>query len=243
MKKLVLLTIVSIAGILLIAGLFFWSVSTVEKNSEYVDRLHLKMDPGSIPELMEIIRKSPDNDARERAMFVLTDISLNASNTEGTVQLFKDIALTEENDDVRTAAYTNLYHIRSVHPPESRGTLEVRIQGNLREGSRVTLIATVSSSVDVGNALTGIQKIADKESSHTDGITLNSSHPMPLKLSLKAGVPQEIPFTLDIHKKGLYKIVYVLILQFDRVDSEEITKEILIDAGKDSGKYRVENPE
>jgi len=193
--------------------------------------------------LMEIIRKSPDNDARERAMFVLTDISLNASNTEETVQLFKDIALSEENDDVRTAAYTNLYHIRSVHPPESRGTLEVRIQGNIREGSRVTLIATVSSTVDVQNALTGIQKIADKESSHTDGITLNTSHPMPLKLSLKAGVPQEIPFTFDIHKKGLYKIVYVLMLQFDRVDSEEITKDVLIEVDKDSGKYRVENPE
>jgi hypothetical protein len=66
---------------------------------------------------------------------------------------------------------------------------------------------------------------------------------MPLKLSLKAGVPQEIPFSLDIHKKGLYKIVYVLMLQFDRVDSEEITKEILIEVGKDSGKYSVENPE
>jgi len=243
MKKIVILSGVLVAGILLAAGLLFWSVSGPEKDVAYVEGLHRNMEPGSIPELMEIIRKSPDNDARERAMFVLTDISLNASNTEETVQLFKDIALSEENDDVRTAAYTNLYHIRSVHPPESRGTLEVRIQGNLREGSRVTLIATVSSSVDVGNALTGIQKIADKESSHTDGITLNSSHPMPLKLSLKAGVPQEIPFTLDIHKKGLYKIVYVLILQFDRVDSEEITKEILIEVDKDSGKYSVENPE
>jgi len=243
MKKLVLLTIVSIAGILLIAGLFFWSVPAVEKNSEYVDRLHLTMDPGSIPVLMEIIRQSPDNEVRERAMYVLTDIALNANTTEETAQLLKDIALSEEDDDVRTAAYTNLYHIRSVYPPESRGMLEVRIQGNLREGSRVTLIATVSSTVDVQNALTGIQKIADRETPHTDGITLNTSHPMPLKISLKAGVPQEIPFSLDIHTKGLYKIVYVLMLQFDRIDSTRVTKEILIDVGKDSGKYSVENPE
>jgi hypothetical protein len=38
-------------------------------------------------------------------------------------------------------------------------------------------------------------------------------------------------------------VVNAVIVPFDWIDSTRVTMEILIDAGKDSGKYSVENPE
>jgi len=214
-----------------------------EIGPSYISELHLRLDAEDIPELKEIIESHPDNYTRERAVFVLADIAIRRNKTEEVVDFLKGIAYDEENDDVRSAAYANLDLIREYYALETRGDLTIRVEGKIREGNSITLIADASSTVDVDEAIVGVRRIAEFGTEETVGVELDPAHPRnpsnPMRISLKAGESKEIPFTIHLRKEGEYLILCALKLNIDRVDYQTIEKKIHLTVEKTGGTFET----
>ena len=144
----------------------------------------MNLDPEDIPELKEIVETPPDNYTRERAIFVLTDIAIRKDVPEEVVDFLKDIAYNERNEDVVAAAYANLYLIRETYPLEMKGDLTIRVEGEIKKGNNVTVVADASSAVDVSKAIVRIKEIVEYESNKRVDITLWSISPNPLLFDL-----------------------------------------------------------
>jgi hypothetical protein len=200
----------------------------------YISEIHTRLDPKDIPELKQIIESHPDAYTRERAVFALADIAIRNNVTEDVIDFLKGVAYNEENDQVMSAAYSNLYLIRQSHPLETRGDLALRVEGEIKEGNTVTVVASASSTVDVDEAALGVKRIAPA------GIGLDGSNAdNPVGISLRAGEPQDVPFTIQLGREGKYLILCVLKLSFDRVDYQTIEKGIYLTVGKTGGSFEA----
>jgi hypothetical protein len=204
-----------------------------------VDQINAYMNPDDIPELEAIIESSANSTIRERAVMALGDVSIRANLTDDVVPFLKKVALEEEDSVVRSAAYANLDLIRELYPEEKVGRLDLRIEGTIGAGQNISLIATVSSSVNTDRALVGIKKIIGGDGERTDDITLAGAQRMPIQFPLVAGSSKEIPIMLHINKEGKYSIFYVFQVDQDRVDSQVIEKEVYIYFENGIGKYQV----
>ena len=201
--------------------------------------VYKELSQGDIVGLEQIIESSADSDVRESAVIVVTDLAISTNATDDVVPFLKNVALHEEDDTVRSAAYANLALIRESYPEEAKGTLDLRIDGPIGAGQNITLVATVSSSVKTEKALVGIKKILGGDGKPTTDILLVDAPRLPIKLQLAAGSPKEIPILLHIGKQGKYSIFYVFQLDLDRVDSQVIEKEVYIYFENGIGKYLV----
>ena len=161
MSKRVRVAIICAIVIAIAIPIYLWQSREAAVESDYISELHTRLDPGDIPELKEIITTHPDNYVRERAIFVLADIAVRKDVTEDVIDFLKDLAYNEENDEVRSAAYANLDFIREFYPLETKGELTIRIEGEIREGNNITIIATASSTVDVEEATVGTRRMAE----------------------------------------------------------------------------------
>lgn len=204
-----------------------------------VDQINGYMNPDDIPELEAIIESSANSTIRERAVMALGDVSIRANLTDDVVPFLKKVALEEEDSVVRSAAYANLDLIRELYPEEKVGSLDLRIEGKIGAGQNITLVATVSSSVKTDRAMVGIKKIIGGDGKRTIDITLAGAQRMPIQFPLSSGSPKEIPIYLHINKEGKYSIFYVLQVDKDRVDSQDIEKEVYIYFENGTGKYQV----
>lgn len=204
---------------------------------DYVSELHTRLDPSDIPELKEIIMGHKDNYVRERAVFVLADIATRKDTTEDVIDFLKEVVNNEDNDEVRSAAYTNLYMIRELYPLEIKGELEIVVEGDIKEGGNITVIAIVSSIVDVERATMGIKRIRNVGDEGPPAVWVIDSN--SAAFCLRAGESVETPFSIQIGKEGLYIIPCVLRLYFDRVDYQTVEKNIYLNVGKTEGLYEV----
>lgn len=171
-----------------------------------------------IKKLKSVIEKNRDPYKRERAIFTLTDIAISKYETEKIVDFLKEIAKNEKEDNVRTAAYANIDLIRDYFPLEKKGSLELSVSGEMKKNEKIVIIAKVLSKVDT-EAQVGIDFL------HQNIEPVNISVPV-YKLELKANQPQEVEFELLLKEKGEYEVPVTLVLNFDRIDYEEITEEI-----------------
>ena len=240
----VLAALISVVVLATVLSILLWPSGGEEKakviDPAYISDIHLRLDPADIPELKQIIESHPDSYTRERAVFVLTDIAIRKDVTDDAIDFLKGIAYNEENDVVRSAAYSNLDLIREFYPLETRGDLALRVEGEIREGNTITVVATASSTVDVDEAAVGVKRLAEFGAEETTGIQLDtSSHRNPTRLSLRAGESEDVPFTVQLGKEGKYLILWVLKLSFDRVDYQVIEKGIYLTVGKTGGSFEA----
>jgi len=232
MKKThVLLVVIVIAAIavMLFISMSEWlkeeKFNPEEVDTKYLEGMQLSPPENYIQELMLVVEKNEVPYVRERAIFTLTDIAIRKYETEEIIDFLKDIAMNESDDNVRTAAYANIDLIREIYPLEKKGSLDLFISGDIKKNSNITVIAKTSSKIDV-EAIVGIDYL------HTN-IELLS--PPYHKVDLKANEPQEVEFDLHLKETGEYFIPVTLMLSFDRVDYETISKEISLYVYEQSG--------
>ncbi len=246
MKKKYLIIAGLVVAIAAIVAIVMVVVSGDEKDENEIEELaeitdtgfleEMQLDPPGdyIEQLKDIIVSGTDPYIRERGIFTLTDIALRENDTDEIVDFLKDIAVNESNDNVRTAAYANVDLIRQTHPLPRQGSLELTISGEIKKGSTITLIATISSSIEVSDAIIGIQRL------HHDIEPVSSP---ATNVHLNAGETQRLEFELKLNETGEYTIPVTLMLSFDQVDYEEIHREVVLTVNETSGEYYVADEE
>jgi hypothetical protein len=201
---------------------------------EYLESMRLDPPENYVEKLTSIVESHEDPYVRERAVFTLVDIAIDGNETEEIVDFLKDVAMNEPDDNVRTAAYANVDLIRDLFPPDRKGSLELSLSGEISQGAEVQLIAEVLSSLDLEEeAILGIVSLPD-------GIELLSTG--VLKVQLEANVPQEVGFDLRLNEPGDYVITVALKLSFDRIDYEEIRKNVYLAVHQLDGEFSELEP-
>ena len=207
---------------------------------EYLERVHRELDPASIPELQDIIVNHPDTYVRERAVFVLTDIVIRSGErVDEVVEFLKEIAYSEKEDKVRTAAYANLDLIRRYYPLDLGASLEVSVEGEIIRGKNITLVFTVVSPEDLPEARVGIRRIVNLTSDTHEPVLGMLMSMNPVRFSLKAGEPRDARFTIYLMDVGEYLIDCILELNLDRVDYQIIKRKVYLNVGEMDGSYLV----
>jgi hypothetical protein len=199
-----------------------------EVTTEYLEFIQINPPENYIRELESIIQSDRDLSIRERGVFTLTNIAIQKNETEKVIPFLKDIAMNEKQDEIRTAAYANIDLIRTVYPPEKKGTMNVSILGDIKKGGNITLTATVTSKTDITKAIIGLDL-------YNPNIELLTS-PI-IKTNLKPNESKNITFNLRLKENGSYFISITTLMSFDQVDSETIYKRVYLTVNEKSGSY------
>ena len=221
----ILIVIASVATVIVITN------RHAEVDVDYLSAMELNPPDNYVEELTSIVENNDDPYIRERAIFTLTKIAIRGNETDEIIDFLKNLAINDKDEDIQSAAYSNIYLIREIYPSEKQGSVELSIIGEIRKGGNITLCAKVSSKFDVNiPAIVGI--------GHLDNnIELNS--PGVEKIWLKANEPQEVRFNLHLKETGQYIIPVGFELRFDLVDYESIHQRVLIKIDETSGEYSL----
>lgn len=181
-------------------------------------------------QIKALLAKAREPYARERAVATLTEIAIRRNETERVVGFLEDLAHTAEDESLRTTAYAHLELIRAYRPPPARGSLEVSVRGEIGKGRTVTLIATVTSTVDLEEeVLVGLSSLDGRiELLHRSEVQ---------KVFLKAGKPRTVEFDLKLQETGHYFIPVTALLSFSRLDSEKLQTRGSLVVNESSGRF------
>jgi hypothetical protein len=220
----------------------------------HVDDLHMQMSASNLGELEAIIQNNADPYTRERAINVYSDIALRSQNQKRALAFLKALAPGEKNDDVRTSAYTNYYYIKEEAgiPPET--TMDVRVTGDIKSGSTITVVLSVTSLRGSTRSTVMMDAQPLQEPMITESATADTNAntgkgtltnvvltpSTPIQRPLPANVTVEFPYTVTIKAPG--KVVLdttVKVPYNNRLDYDMIMKKIYLDAGSNSGTYAI----
>ena len=220
--------VIVIAGIVLIGGQFF---GTGKATISSLEAMQVQPPEDYNRQLMDIIRKNPDPYIRERAVFTLTDIAIKKNASEKIVPELREIALNGQDANLQSAAYANLALIDTVVPKIPQATLDVLVQGTIRPGQTITVVAVITSQRQPAKALVGTLLIPK-------GLDLTS--PPITAVKFVPGSPVSVPFTFTIRDPGSYKIPVHLLVSYNRVESEHITRYLYLKADSTGGSSAIE---
>jgi hypothetical protein len=198
------------------------------------EEMELNPPDGYIGVLEDRIRRDPDPYVREKGIATLTSIAIRRNETDQIIPFLKELAYNEDDDQVRTAAYANIGLIRLNYPLPSRGTLRVSLEGRIGKGKNITVVATVTPTVDVPDATMGISRFEEGLYPATDPV---------VRTSLQARVPKEFRFGISLNKAGSYEVPVAVLLSWDRVDDEYLEKIIDLTVRETDGEYTIREPE
>lgn len=239
MKKILYLLLIVIILVVVLYFLIFHPISPID--IEELEEIHMSMNPQSIPKLKRVIKAHQDDYVRERAIFVLTDIALSTNKTSEAIPFLKEISITERENIVRSAAFANLDLLLESTPGKIYGSVDVRIDGDIKKGNIVTLVGIASSTLGVRKASLGISRIVpipqDTTESGVLGVNLTTLNPVSFPLS--AEETREVTFELSLEETGTYGIYVILELNFDRIEYQQVGKEVHLSFDENSGSYIV----
>ena len=218
---------------ILIAGCVSPSTPTSSRIPSTIDDLaSMELDPPNdyVDRLMEVIDGGGDPYVRERAVFILTRIALTRNETNDILPLLKDLAMHTRTDEIRTAAYANLALINTLVPPPAAGYLNLTVEGAIRRGSTIRLVAEVTSTVPVTEGVVGIRRLPEEMDLQVDPL---------VRLALQPHQPQMVEFPMTPQRTGTYLVPVSLVLSLDRVESFERTVDVMITVGETGGNYSV----
>lgn len=236
--KILLVAIVLVAGIVLVAALRSCD-DYPRADLEVVDDLHRDLLPSSIPTLKDIIGSSTEPYVRERAIFALTDIAIAHTIPEEAAPFLKELALHERQPTVRTAAWGNLELLRESHPILIDGSLALRMDGEVKTGSRVRLVCTALVSSPSVSATVGVERIVSFRTEPTGTVAFAPGTYSSQHAQLPAFEPKEFVFEFDLSGSGSFGVLVVLKLDYDRVDYATLESQGVITFNEKGGSFRV----
>jgi hypothetical protein len=207
-------------------------LDTTGSDLSSIEAVQLNPPDNYIQQLKDIIENDPDPYARETALLALTEIAMRKNSTGEIVDYLKNIAMDEEDENVRTSAYVSIDLIRDRYPLEPKGSLELSIEGEIKKRADITFIATVAStSATTGEAMVGITSLHNNIELLSDKGTL--------KFLLNANELKEARFDLRLLETGEYYVPVVFMMSFDSVDYEKIKKEVRLIVNEADGEFTV----
>jgi hypothetical protein len=237
----IFIAVVLALSVFLSPVIFNLSKSNSKVTVDYVETIHTHLDPKDISELENIARGSSDNYTRETAVFALTDIAIKNNVTEDVIPFLKDIFLNDKNDDVKTAAYSNLYLIKECYPTESKADMNFQVEGVIKKGANITLTTIVSSTVNATKGLVGVKSITNLSGGITGGMTLDPECKPVIRVPfLEAGAERISSFKFNIVQTGDFLVCFQLQIDFNVIDYQILEKTIHFTVGANDGNFTVE---
>ncbi len=184
-----------------------------------------------------------DSYLRERAIFVLTDISIKLEKNSETRDYLKKIALNQEMPvNLHSAALANLDLIDQLFPPKKHGMMNVDVQGEIKLGGQISIIIRLLSDIDVENVKVGAGGIKHYSPMLTpekieSPIITPITKPPWWKGSIKANALKELKFDFRIEKEGEIEFPVVYEFNFDSIDSETEKQSLYFKITKTGGEF------
>jgi len=188
-----------------------------------VENLHLRMNPKDMETLKKITLNHPDSLVRERAILGLMDIAQRNNHSQEVLEFLKNIAENEKDEGVRSTAYAAIDLLREKNPLEL-GSLDVRIEGDVKPGKNFTLIVEIRMKKEA-RGLVGI-KMLGEFGSDDPGIELLSRN--PVKFEGKAGETRTSKFILQVKRKSKYLIWVATKLESGKTDYQILEKRVYL---------------
>lgn len=130
---------------------------------------------------------------------------------------------------MRTSAYANIDLIRAYYPLEKKGFLELSVEGTIKKGGTITLIARISSTINIEEeVMVGIPSL------HNNIELLSNKGTQ--KVYLKAEEPHDIKFDLKLKETGTYYIPVIFFFSLNRIDYEKIHKDVYIEVAEEDSR-------
>ncbi|MDX1503449.1 MAG: hypothetical protein R3325_13900 [Thermoanaerobaculia bacterium] len=197
---------------------------------EEIRAVQVAPDASYVRRLDRMVVESPTPYLRERALATLTEIAVRRGEAERVVKLLERHAETAEDETVRTSAYAHLDLLRQHFPPERRSTLALSIRGPIAKGATVTLVATLSSTVEpVEEVVVGLDSL------HENVELLGKSE--VFRIFLKPGEPRDVEFELKLKETGGYTVPVTALVSFGRTDFERLESEGRLLVGESRGSF------
>lgn len=180
---------------------------------------------------------------RERAVFVLTDVSIKLEEDSETRDYLKGIALNQQlPSNLQSAALANIYLIDELFPRARHGLMQVDVRGEIRPGSRISLVVKLLSDIDVEDARVDagvIKQYSPMEVPEAveHPIITAITWPPSWRGSLKANTMQEVVFDFQIERQGEIELPVVYKFDFDSVDYEIGKQSLYFRITKTSGEF------
>jgi len=205
---------------------------TVIENKTALDQVndyHLAMNASDLSELEAVIKGDDPIYTRERAIFVYSDVAVRTNNGQRALDLLKEIAYNETDDELRTAAYANYYFVKEQIGIPPSAELNVSLNGTISKGSNITVNLETFPYKDLPEAYAMI-----KQESYANYSEMAKDSK---QLSLNANQPVIVPFVVQLDEDGNHMIKARLKVVFDRLDYEVIEKTVYMNVT--SGEYEI----
>ena len=229
--KIIILGVV-IAGLAVGGG--FWFTKVKKENFiksqtfDSINQFQENPSPEAINQLKTFI-ESPllDQYLRERAIFVLTDVSTKLEKNSETRDYLKEVALDKEvSSNLQSAAFANINLIDELFPPKKHGIMNTEVLGEIKPGNQISIIVKLLSDIDVEDVEVGAGEIKQyspmigPEEYEPSIILTPISKPAIWKGSIKSDTLKELKFDFRIEKEGEIKFPVVYKFNFDQIDYE-----------------------
>lgn len=227
--------------------------------TEDMTQMRMDANSSSLAILEGIIAGTGDNYTRERAVIAYADIALRTGNGEDALNFLKGVAYNEQNDEVRTSAYTNYYWLKEGMGKGAQSEMDVEVSGDLLTGNNITILVTAftnRSATDPAKISCGAQDLAEHNVTTGGapgvGVIVNDSTsgigafakaqvlpPDMLRRDLSVGVPVSVPFTVNLKESGQTLVKCRVEVRHDRLDYDELEEWVYLDIGPENGTYTI----
>ena len=231
--------IIIIAALLcsaLAAGVVFGLFGTLfrpppeDATVDYLIAVQKKPSPDYISELTLIIRKNKNQTVRDVAVNTLTSIVIRKGETDKVIGLLKDLTVNEKDPVIKSAAYAGIDRIRNRYPLPRMGSLDLSVNGMVKKGGEVVIIATFSSTTDIESAVLSLGFSNDSVET--------IAHPV-FYTNMRANTPVTHTFPIRILKTGQFRVPVELMVSTDRTDYEQIERIVFFDVRESEGVFSI----
>ncbi len=147
------------------------------------------------------------------------------------------MGLTADKDvTIRSAALASLALLQDGRPTVTAGGLSIRVEGEIKTGSTLTLVLFPSSSISTTEARLGIGRIIGDPA----GIQVDLHR--SVHLTLGPGTTQVVQIQVKLEKPGKYILPLGVKLTFNSMDQQYIFREVHLDVSQEGGSYAIVIP-
>jgi hypothetical protein len=197
---------------------------------DYLIEVQKKPSNDYVSELELIIRNNKNQTVRDMAVNTLTSITIRKGETDKIIGFLKDLTVNEKDPVIMSAAYAGIDRIRDKYPLPPMGSLDISVNGKVKRGAEVAIVATFSSTTDIESAVLSLSFSGDSVET--------VSHPV-FYTNLTANKPVTHTFPVRLLKTGQFKVPVEFMVSTDRTDYEQIERVILFDVRESDGEYTI----
>jgi len=220
------LILVAVAVVVSLVVIFVGQPESEFDSIDSINELQESPSEGTIETLRALVEDpSLDPYLRERAVFILTDVSIKLERNSEIRDYLKEIALNQEMPaSLQSAALANIDLTDQLFPPERHGMMHVDVRGEIKPGNQIAIIVALLSDIDVENARVnaGVIKLY---SPTEDAQVIDYPIITPIDFpswegALEADTLKELRFDFQIEQEGEIKLPVSYKFTFDQIDYE-----------------------